>query len=222
MRLLLVEDDHLLGSGLQIGLQQEGYRAEWVRDAGAAAHALRLEPFDAVVLDLGLPDRDGMTLLREIRHQQLDVPVLIVTARDGLDDRVGGLDAGADDYLIKPFDLSELAARLRALVRRSGGHASAALRAGNLTLNTHHREALLDGLPLALSPKEFALLEMLAAQRDHVVARSRLQNSLSDWGEPVESNALEVHIHNLRRKLGRTRIETVRGVGYKLVSEPAP
>ncbi|WP_295885562.1 response regulator [uncultured Thiohalocapsa sp.] len=221
MRLLIVEDDHLLGSGLEIGLQQEGCTSEWVRDAGAAAQALRDGTFDALVLDLGLPDRDGLSLLEEIRRDGLDIPVLIITARDALDDRVNGLDAGADDYLTKPFDLPELAARLRALARRSSGRSAGALRVGGLSLDTVTREALLDGSPVAISPKEFALLEMLAARSDHVVPRARLQNSLSEWGEGLESNTLEVHIHNLRRKLGRERILTVRGVGYKLVSEPS-
>lgn len=220
LRLLIVEDDHLLGSGLEIGLQQEGCSSEWVRDAGAAAQALRDGTFDALVLDLGLPDRDGLSLLEEIRRDGLDIPVLIITARDALDDRVNGLDAGADDYLTKPFDLPELAARLRALARRSSGRGAGALRVGSLSLDTVTREALLDGSAVAISPKEFALLEMLAARADHVVPRARLQNSLSEWGEGLESNTLEVHIHNLRRKLGRERILTVRGVGYKLVSEP--
>jgi two-component system, OmpR family, response regulator QseB len=222
LRVLIVEDDHLLGSGLQIGLGQEGCTAEWLRDAASAVHALRVEHFDALVLDLGLPDRDGLSLLRELRRDAVDLPVLILTARDGLDARVTGLDAGADDYVIKPFDLPELAARLRALVRRSNGSASAELRVGNLTLDTTSREASLDDRPLALSPKEFALLEVLVAHCDHVVARERLQNSLSDWVHAIESNALEVHIHNLRRKLGKHRVVTVRGVGYKLLSEPRP
>jgi DNA-binding response OmpR family regulator len=222
LHLLIVEDDHLLGSGLQIGLQQEGCRVKWVREAATATQALLDATFDALVLDLGLPDRDGLLLLRDLRRERCDLPVLIITARDALDDRITGLDAGADDYVTKPFDLPELAARLRALVRRSIGHASTAILAGDLRLDALSREAVLDGAPLAISPKEFALLELLAGQSDHVVPRARLQHSLSDWGEAMESNALEVHIHNLRRKLGRKRILTIRGVGYKLVSEPKP
>ena len=179
-----------------------------------------MESFDALLLDLGLPDRDGLSLLREIRGDDVHVPVLIITARDALDERVTGLDAGADDYLTKPFDLPELAARLRALVRRSNGRTSAELKAGDLTLDTLRREAKLGDQPLTISRKEFALLELLVGQSNRVVPRARLENHLSEWGEGLESNALEVHIHNLRRKLGKTRILTVRGVGYKLASEP--
>lgn len=220
VRVLIVEDDALLGSGLQIGLRQESWTADWVRSAEAAAHALRTEHFDVLVLDIGLPGRDGLSLLRELREEERSVPVLLLTARDALEDRVAGLDAGADDYLVKPFDLSELAARLRALVRRSQGQSTGVLRAGDLTLDAARREAALGGRPLALSPKELALLEVLIGHADRPVPRAHLHGTAYGWLGDVESNALEVHIHNLRRKLGKDRILTVRGLGYRLVSQP--
>jgi two-component system response regulator QseB len=216
MRVLIVEDDHLLGAGVQTGLGQEGYSTVWLRNAELAAQALAAERFDVLILDLGLPDRDGLALLRDLRQDGSDLPVLVLTARDGLDERVSGLDAGADDYVVKPFDLAELAARLRALVRRSSGSASAQLRAGDLTLDTLRREARIAGRALHLSPKEFALLEVLVGQQDRIVSRAQLQNAASGWTKDIDSNALEVHIHNLRRKLGRHRIRTIRGIGYRL------
>jgi two-component system response regulator QseB len=220
VRVLIVEDDALLGAGVQVGLRQESWTADWVRDADSAAHALRTEHFDALVLDIGLSGRDGLSLLRELRRQECPIPVLLLTARDGLEDRVAGLDAGADDYLVKPFDLPELAARLRALVRRSRGQSGAVQRAGELTLDVSRREVALDGHPLALSPKEFALLEILVGHADRPVPREQLHGTAYGWLGDIESNALEVHIHNLRRKLGKDRIQTVRGVGYRLVSQP--
>jgi DNA-binding response OmpR family regulator len=222
MRVLVVEDDRLLGAGLQIGLGQDGCTADWLCNAELAAHALRTQHFDVVVLDLGLPDRDGLSLLRELRRDGIGLPVLILTARDRIDDRVAGLDDGADDYLVKPFDLQELVARLRALVRRSRGSASTVMQAGNLRLDTVTQEATLGAQPLPLSPTEFALLEVLVGHRDRVVSRARLQTAASGWIRDVGSNALEVHIHKLRRKLGKHRIRTIRGVGYKLVSQPEP
>jgi two-component system response regulator QseB len=222
MRVLIVEDDHLLGAGLQTGLGLEGHAVSWLRNAELAAQALAAERFDVLILDLGLPDRDGLALLRDLRRDGSDLPVLVLTARDGLDDRVSGLDAGADDYVVKPFDLAELAARLRALVRRSSGSASAQLRAGDLTLDTLRREARVAEQPLHLSPKEFALLEVLVGQQDRIVPRAQLQNAASGWTKDIDSNALEVHIHNLRRKLGRHRIRTIRGVGYRLSTSAEP
>jgi two-component system response regulator QseB len=222
MRILIVEDDPLIGAGLRSGLGQDGYAADWVQDAEAAAHALQLEHFDLMVLDVGLPGRDGLALLRDLRQAESCLPVLILTARDAVADRVAGLDAGADDYLVKPFDLDELAARLRALLRRSRGRPAALLTAGDLTLDTARREITLAGRSLCLSPKELALLETLMASADQVVTRSRLQATVYGWLDDVESNALEVHIHNLRRKVGKGRIATVRGVGYRLVSVPPP
>lgn len=220
MRILIIEDDHLLGAGLQTGLRQEGCTADWVQQASAAAHALHTEHFDAAILDLGLPDRDGLSLLGELRKAGICLPVLILTARDALEDRVVGLDAGADDYLVKPFDLAEVSARLRALIRRSQGQALAVFRVGDLVLDTVQRDAKLLDRPLSLSPKEFALLEVLASDADRVVPRERLHSTAFGWHQGLESNALEVHVHNLRRKLGKHRILTVRGVGYQLASQP--
>jgi len=220
MRVLIVEDDPLLGPGLKTGLRQDGYTADLVQDAAAAEHALRVEEFDLVVLDLGLPGRDGLSLLRELRLRGDCIPVLILTARDTVSDRVAGLDAGGDDYLVKPFDLDELSARIRALTRRSRGQAAPTLKAGDLELDTNRRQAILAGRPLCLSPKEIALLEALMGGADQPVTRSRLQATAYGWQEDIESNALEVHIHNLRRKLGKGRILTVRGVGYQLISVP--
>jgi two-component system response regulator QseB len=222
MRVLIVEDDHLLGAGLVTGLEQEGYAALWLRNAELAEQALASQSFDVLILDLGLPGRDGLSLLRDLRRDGCALPVLVLTARDSIDERVTGLDAGADDYVVKPFDLDELAARLRALVRRVGGSTSGLLRAGDLTLDRLRREARLDGQPLHLSPKELALLEVLLEQHDRIVPRAQLLSAASDWTRDVESNALEVHIHNLRRKLGPRRILTVRGIGYRLCTGAAP
>ncbi|MGB5735281.1 MAG: response regulator [Thiohalocapsa sp.] len=218
MRVLIIEDDQLLGTGLQAGLRQEGCTADWVGDAKSAAYALREEHFDAAILDLGLPDRDGLSLIRELRLAGVCLPVLILTARDALEDRVSGLDAGADDYLVKPCDLAELGARLRALIRRSQGQSLALFRVGDFVMDSLRREAKINDRPLLLSPKEFALLEVLVAEADRVVPRGRLHGTAFGWLHDVESNALEVHVHNLRRKLGKHRILTVRGVGYQLVS----
>lgn len=218
MRVLIVEDDPLLGRSVQVGLTQDGCVADWVRDAETAEHGLGVEHFDLVVLDLGLPQRDGLTLLRDLRRSGSSLPVLILTARDALSDRVEGLDSGADDYLVKPFDLPELCARIRALVRRSRGRPAPTLQAGDLALDTTQRQATLRRRALLLSPKEYALLETLAGSPDQVVPRTRLQSSVYGWEGDVDSNALEVHVHNLRRKLGKDRILTVRGVGYRLVS----
>ena len=220
MRILIVEDDLLLGSGLQAGLGQDGYAADWVQTADAAEHALRIEHFDLMVLDLGLPRRDGLALLRDLRRGSICIPVLILTARDSVTDRVAGLDAGADDYLVKPFDLDELNARIRALTRRSRGQSASRLQAGDLVLDTTLRQVTLKRRPLCLSPKEYALLEALLGSADRVVPRTRLEATAYGWEDDVESNAMEVHIHNLRRKLGKDRILTVRGVGYQLVSAP--
>ena len=220
MRILIVEDDARLGAGLKTGLGQDGYAADLVRDAAAAEHPLRLEHFDLMVLDLGLPGRGGLGLLRDLRRYGFCLPVLILTARDAIADRVEGLDAGADDYLVKPCDLDELNARIRALRRRSKGHAEPVLRVGDLALDPAGRRVTLGDQPLCLSPREYALLEALLGTPDQAVPRARLQAAAYGWGDEVESNALEVHIHNLRGKIGKDRIQTVRGVGYRLVSRP--
>lgn len=222
MRILIVEDDPLLGPGLKTGLAQDGYAADWVQNAALAEHALRVEHFDIAVLDLGLPGRGGLSLLRDLRASGLTLPILILTARDTVADKVAGLDAGADDYLAKPFDLDELTARIRALARRDSGHATPMLRAGALQLDTQKRCLSLDGEILPLSPKEYALVETLIGRADHVVPRARLLAAGYSWDDELESNALEVHIHHLRAKLGKQRILTVRGVGYILVSDPSP
>lgn len=216
MRLLIVEDDPLLGDGIQAGLKQAGYSADWVRDGVAAEQALANEAFDAVVLDLGLPRLSGLDLLRRLRAAGNTVPVLILTARDRVEDRVAGLDSGGDDYLVKPFDLHELAARLRALVRRSHGQAQPVLRIGALELDPAAHAVRFEGAPVDLSGREFSVLHALALNAGRVLSRDRLEQTLYGWGEEVESNAIEVHIHHLRRKLRADLIRTVRGVGYTM------
>ena len=221
MRVLIVEDDPLLGAGLRTGLGQDGFAADWLTSAEAALHALRIEHFDLLVLDLGLPGRDGLSLLRELRQAGSTLPVLILTARDAVAEKVAGLNAGADDYLVKPCDLDELSARLRALARRAWGRPAPLCRAGDLALDATARVVTLGGKILALSPREYDLLEILIAHPDRVVLRTHLEASTQGWQGEVESNSLEVHIHHLRRKLGKKRVLTVRGFGYQLVSEPA-
>ena len=216
MRILLVEDDGLLGDGLQAGLRQAGFAVEWVRDGQAADAALAVEPFAAVVLDLGLPGLGGLDVLRRMRQAGNRTPVLILTARDAIDDRIRGLDAGADDYAVKPFDLRELAARLRALARRADGRATPTLVAGNLALDPAGRTVRLAGTPVDLSAREFAVLHLLMRHAGQVLTRAQLEEQLYEWGQEVESNTVEVFIHHLRKKVGADRIRTVRGVGYLL------
>jgi DNA-binding response OmpR family regulator len=216
MRLLLVEDDHILGDGIRAGLTQAGYAVDWVEDGQAADMALSSESYDAVVLDLGLPRISGLDVLRKLRERNDDTPVLILTARDTVTDRVAGLDSGADDYLIKPFDLDELHARIRALLRRRSGRVAPVLRHGGIVLDPAAHTVTRDGEPVALSGREFAVLQTLLENAGRVLSRSRLEDSLYGWGEEVESNAIEVHIHHLRKKLGADAIRTVRGVGYMI------
>jgi two-component system response regulator QseB len=216
MRLLLVEDDRMVGENIRDGLAQEGHAVDWVRDGAAAEAALRSQPYGAVLLDLGLPRRDGIEVLRGVRAMRNDVPVLIITARDAVAERVRGLDAGADDYLVKPFDLDELAARVRALTRRAAGRSAGTVRHGALTLDPATREVRLNGRPVALSAREYALLQALLERPGSVLSRAQLEERLYGWGEEVASNAVEVHIHNLRRKLGAEVIRTERGVGYSI------
>lgn len=220
MRILLVEDDRLLGDGVRAGLTGAGFTVDWVRDGDAALAALASESFAAVLLDLGLPKRDGLSVLACLRSAGNPVPVLVLTARDQVADKIRGLDLGADDYVIKPFDLDELAARLRALVRRSQGRADASLRHGDLVLDPAGRTVKLKGEPVTLTAKEFDLLRMLLDAAGRVLTRRVLEEQLYAWGEAVESNALEVHIHHLRRKLGSELIRTVRGVGYLVDEAP--
>jgi two-component system, OmpR family, response regulator len=220
MRLLLVEDDRMLGAGVQRGLRQKGHAVDWVQDGEAAETALGGEPYEVVLLDLGLPRRRGIDVLHALRRRGDRVPVLILTAQDGVPDRVAGLDAGADDYLVKPFDLDELAARVRALQRRSGGRAEPRLELGALTLDPATHEVFLDGAPVTLSAREFALLAALLERPGRPLSRLALEERLYGWGEEVESNAVEVHVHSLRRKLGAGWIRTLRGVGYMVPRKP--
>jgi len=220
MRILLVEDDALLGDGLQAGLRLAGWSVDWMRDGDQARAAWLSQPYHACVLDLGLPERDGLTLLREIRARGDLTPVLILTARDTQADKVAGLDAGADDYLTKPFDLEELLARLRALVRRAGGNAGPTLMHGPVTLDPVARQVALAGEPIALSAREYALLYDLLAHKGRIRSRRELEDSLYEWGQEVESNTVEVYIHHLRKKLGNDFIQTIRGLGYLVGERP--
>lgn len=216
MRILLVEDDELLGSGLKAGLAQHGFAADWVRDGVAAERELVTGVYAAAVLDLGLPRQDGMETLKAARAQKVTTPMLVLTARDGVPDRIRGLDAGADDYLVKPVDLHELAARLRALVRRAHGQADNRLQAGPVALDPQGHQVWMDGQPVALSSREYALLHVLMLNAGRVLSRQQLEQHLYPWGAEVASNTVEVHIYNLRRKLHPGVVETVRGVGYVL------
>lgn len=221
MRILLAEDDSLLGDGLRAGLRQLGFQVDWVRDGEAAQHELRTQSYAAAVLDLGLPRMDGLDVLAAVRQAGVSLPILVLTARDAVPDRIRGLDAGADDYVIKPVDLHELAARLRALVRRSHGQPQECLSAHDVVLDPAARSVRLAGEPITLSTREFDLLHALMLNAGRVLSREQLEQYLYSWGQEVESNTIEVHIHNLRRKLGSAMIHTVRGVGYLLPSEPS-
>ncbi len=214
MRVLLVEDDRLLGDGVLNGLRQAGYAADWVYDGEQADAALKTEEYDLVVLDLGLPKKSGIDVLRDLRGRGKSVPVLILTARDTTEDKVIGLDSGADDYLIKPFDLDELLARIRALARRKSGRSVPLITHGEIVLDPAAHTVTKAGAVVDISPKEFTLLQTLLDNSGRVVSRSRLEESLYAWNEEVESNAIEVHIHHLRKKLGAELIRTIRGVGY--------
>ena len=223
MRILLAEDDPLLGDGLRAGLRQQGFQVDWVRDGVAAERELGAHPYAAAVLDLGLPLKDGMDVLAAARRAGIDVPVLVLTARDAVPDRIRGLDVGADDYVVKPVDLDELAARLRALVRRAHGQLQERLTAQDVVLDAAARTVEKAGAPVALSLREFDLLQALMLNAGRVLSREQLEQRLYSWGQEVESNAVEVHVHHLRRKLGATLIQTVRGVGYTLPrEEPTP
>jgi len=214
MRILLVEDDRMLGDGLQAGLTQAGYAVDWLRDGEAAVTALSTESFAAVVLDLGLPKRDGLSVLQWLRGRHDATPVLILTARDQLEDKVRGLDLGVDDYVLKPFDLDEITARLRALVRRAHGRPEPLLTLGEIALNPAARSVTRAGQAIELTPRVFDLLHLLLENTDRVLTRRTLEEQLYTWNDAVDSNALEVHIHHLRKKLGIDLIRTVRGVGY--------
>jgi two-component system OmpR family response regulator/two-component system response regulator QseB len=219
MRVLVVEDDSLLGRGVQAGLEQAGFGADWVRDGIAAAAAIDGGDYAAVVLDLGLPRLEGLELLRRLRGAGNRVPVLVLSARDALEDRVKGLDAGADDYVIKPFQFDELAARLRALVRRAHGEAAPVLAAAGVTLDPGARTVTWQGRPVELPAREFEVLHELMLNAGRVLSREQLQGRVYRWGEEVESNAIDVHVHHLRRKLAPDLIRTIRGVGYVMPRE---
>ena len=219
MRLLVVEDDAMIGNSLRNGLRQDGYTVDWVRDGAAAELAAAATAYDAILLDLGLPGRSGLELLARWRARQNPVPVLIITARDSVADRVLGLDTGADDYLVKPFDLDELSARLRALLRRRAGRATPVIENGPLTLDPASHEVRLDGNEISLSAREFGILHALMEAPGVPLSRSQLEERLYGWQEEIGSNAVEVHIHALRRKLGSDRIRNVRGVGYMVPRE---
>ncbi|MBU6491179.1 MAG: response regulator transcription factor [Burkholderiales bacterium] len=214
MRILLVEDDRMIAEAVSKGLRQDGWTVDWVADGQQALNAVDLQPYDGVLLDLGLPKRDGIDVLRTLRATGKTLPVLVVTARDAVKERVLGLDAGADDYLVKPFELDELAARMRALLRRHAGRSEPVIRHGALTLDPAAHAVSLDERPVPLSAREYALLEALLMRPGAVLSKSQLEEKLYGWGEEVSSNTVEVYIHGLRKKLGGDWIRTVRGVGY--------
>ena len=218
MRLLLVEDDAMIGESIRAGLRQDGHAVDWVTDGRAAEAAIRTEPYAMVLLDLGLPRKDGYAVLEDLRRSGNPVPVLILTARDAVADRVRGLDRGADDYLVKPFDLDELAARIRAVLRRHAGRAEPVLAFGGLALNQATHKVAYRGRDVPVSAREFALLQALLERPGTAMSRAQLEERLYGWGEEVASNSVEVHIHNLRKKLGEGAIRTVRGVGYVLAA----
>ena len=216
MRILLVEDDSMIGDAIVDGLKSEGYAVDWVKDGNSATIALDTTEFSLVILDLGLPGRDGLNVLKDLRRRKNHTPVLITTARDTVSDKKEGLDAGADDYLIKPFDLDELSARIRALLRRSAGRADPIIERGRLTINPTTREVIFNGESVILSSKEYALLFALAERNGIVLSRAQLEEKLYNYDSLIGSNAIEVHIHHLRKKLSDDSIKTVRGVGYVL------
>lgn len=209
----------MIGKSIRDGLHREGYSVDWVRDGWAGERSVNSESYDMLILDLGLPRKDGIDVLSTVRSSGKIVPVLIITARSEIDDRVRGLDAGADDYLVKPFSMAELSARVRALTRRSFGRAETVLRAGNLEYNPQTKEVRLNGSSISLSQRELALLEHLMRRPGAIVSKTTLEGSMYGWGEEVESNAIEVHISNLRKKLGAEIIVTIRGVGYRIDSK---
>ena len=216
MRILVVEDDRLIGDGLTVGLSKLGFAVDWFRDGREGSEALFLAPYDAVVLDLGLPGRDGLSILKDWRGRGRREPVLILTAQGEVEQKVVGLESGADDYLAKPFALAEVAARLKALIRRSHGQLEQILTWGAVAFNPSSRQATLNGRDVTLSPKEIGLLELFLLNRNQVLSKSAIEEKLYSWGDELQSNAVEVHIHHLRRKLGADFVRTVHKVGYIL------
>lgn len=227
MRILLAEDDPMLGDGLRAGLRQQGFQVDWVRDGLAAEREIMTGDYQAAILDLGLPYKDGMDVLQTLRNKHIHLPILVLTARDTVPERIKGLDLGADDYVVKPVDLFELGARLRSLVRRSHGQTQEVLTCGSLQLNPATRQVTFESESVALSTREYDLLHALMLAVGRVLSREQIEQQLYSWGHEVESNAVEVHIHHLRKKLKPELIQTVRGVGYTLlpakpVAEPEP
>lgn len=216
MRVLLVEDDSLLGKAVRTGLEQQGHMIDWVQDGASAELALLTSDHAAVVLDIALPKQDGLALLKKIRAKGSSVPVIIITARDEISERVTGLDSGADDFIVKPFDLQELGARLRAVVRRASGRAVGDIVHGLLKVDPAARTVVLDDKPVTLTAREFAILMHLLEHRGKVLSKQQLQEALYSWREEIESNTVEVHVHHLRRKLGRDLIKTMHGMGYMI------
>jgi len=214
MRVLLIEDDRMIGESVHDGLRAESYAVDWEKDARGADLALRTTPYDAILLDLGLPDGNGLTLLRDLRARNNRVPVLIATARDAVADRIAGLDAGADDYVVKPYDLDELLARLRALLRRSAGRAEPVFEHDGVTIDPRDHTATVNGEPVMLTAREWAVLQPLIARPGMIYSRAQLEEKLYSWQDEISSNAVEVYIHGLRKKLGQRFIQNVRGVGY--------
>ncbi|HAI70513.1 MAG TPA: DNA-binding response regulator [Gammaproteobacteria bacterium] len=220
MRLLLLEDDTLLGNGIQAGLMQVHYAVDWLTDGEAGEHALQVENYDALILDLGLPKKEGLNILKDLRARGDSLPVLILTARDTVNDKVIGLDSGADDYLVKPFDLDELTARLRALLRRHNGRATPEIAYGTLRLDPAAQTLTQAGNPVMLSQREFVILQTLLENVGKILSRTRLEDSLYGWDDLIESNTVEVYIHHLRKKLGKELIRTIRGMGYLIPKQP--
>ena len=215
MRILLVEDDQMIGDSIFESLKDSGYAPDWVKDGESALSAIACQDYDLMLLDIGLPKRDGISVLRKVRHDGAPFPIIILTARDGLEDRILGLDAGADDYLIKPFALGELNARMRAVLRRQGSSASPCLTNGSISLNPATREAFVkDGEPIRLSAREFALLRALLTRPGAILSRAELEEKIYSWGSEVESNAVEFLIHSLRKKFGSSIIKNIRGLGW--------
>ncbi|MFT5112078.1 MAG: two-component system response regulator QseB [Parasphingorhabdus sp.] len=214
MRILLLEDDHLLGDGLQMGLSQQGFTVDWVKRGRDALHALTTETFNAAIFDLGLPDCDGIDILKQYRDRGEGVPILVLTARNDVSDKLTCLDGGADDYLVKPADIRELAARLRALLRRHEGSTSPVIQHKNVRLDPNAFSVSVDGTNAELTEHEFKILHALVRSPGHVVSKEKLEEIIYGWHSEVESNAIQVHLHNLRRKVGSDLIRTVRGVGY--------
>lgn len=220
MRLLLIEDDLMLGAAVQLVLKQESFAVDWVVDAEEAELAIVAVQYDLILLDLELPGKSGLDVLRDMRKKGSSTPVIILTAHDAVSERISGLDSGADDYMVKPFDADELAARIRALMRRRDGRVEPLISFGPLLLNLSSHELYSHGKPVSLSLREFSLISLLLERPGSIISREQLEERLYGWNEEIESNAIEVHIHNLRKKLGQNLIKTVRGIGYQMVEKP--